>query len=154
MAGFTADGISPEDHYGPSRFILVIPSIGEIPVATIAERPAPTRDIVASDGTSRTQGESDPQSVDFTVPEGNDAVRVALINRWLAAKGQVQPGYKEDAQLIVQTVGGTRLQTETLEGAWIQNYVRASLDKTTGAPAEELRGTFTLKYDDIDIQFG
>lgn len=151
--GFTADGIVPDDHFPGTRFVLVHPAVGEIPIATIAERPNPTRKATTADGKMRSQGETDPQSTTFTVAVGNDAVRQSLRAAVEAARGNVAPGYKADAQLIIASISGARTQTETLQGAWFSDNTRPALDKTPGAADQDLRETFELSYDDIVIQY-
>lgn len=150
--GFQADGISPDDKFTGSRFVLNWGPVGEIPCATVAERAQPTRKATASDGTGFSMGETDPVDVDITIPLGNDAVRVALRSMYEAGQGRVMPGYKADAYLTMATVTEGQTQTETWRGAWLSGNTRPALDKTSGAPTEEARETFTFTVDKVEVQ--
>jgi len=151
--GPTADGIVPDSHFVGTRFTFFHPAVGDVPLFSIDERPDPTRKGVAQDGSSRSAGDVEAQSINLSVPMGNDQARQAMHAAIDAGRGNISAGYKADGILTVYAVDGSVAQTETLAGCWFSGRTRPAFDKSPAGSNDALSEQFEISYDSLDVRF-
>jgi len=140
-------GVISPDHISVAKYQLIFLGIPPLTITEITglEQEIQTTDL--PDKTTASGGDTMPMEFAIKIP-AHETVQIAAVEAWLSlCKGDVDPGYKKEGILMLQSISGNVMRTYQLVNAF--PFKRGLPDLAMENEGEEADVEYTFKADDM-----